>query len=64
MTRPPVGGYICEYTAWPGIKWGSSSDLTSTFPGITCEPLAESFPDSGGRDYYNWLKIAQLIAEL
>lgn len=61
---PAAAGYVCEFSGFPGYKWGSAHDDTDIFPGVSCAPLEKPLPGSSVKGFYNWWKIAQLIAEL
>jgi hypothetical protein len=45
----------------PGIKWGSSSDLTGNLPGLTCTQLEKPLPGGSLNEIRSWWKIARLI---
>lgn len=48
----------------PGIKWGSSSDLTDELPGLKCSALEQPLPGSSLQSFHTWWNLARLIAEL
>jgi hypothetical protein len=55
---------VCEYTGFPGYKWGSNTDDTGLFGGVTCSPLERPLPGSSLQNLSDWWKVARLIAEL
>lgn len=55
---------MCEYTGFPGYKWGSPHDDTDVFPGVVCSPLEKPLPGSSLSALSDWWKVAKIIIEL
>lgn len=55
--------WVCQRDDFPALKWWSSSDVSGTFPPITCERVERVPPGTNLRDWAGWTKILQLIDE-
>jgi hypothetical protein len=56
--------WVCESEALPGVKWGSSSDVSRNLP-VPIKCVRVEKPISGGpTSWATWWKIARMIEQL
>jgi len=55
---------VCQSDALPLIKWFSATDVSSSFPPVTCNRVDRHVAGVDWRTWAGWLKLARYLSDI
>lgn len=52
---------MCQEDAFPAIKWFSASDVSSTFPPVTCVRVDKHVAGVSWKTWADWFKLTKFL---